>query len=54
MQQRVEFHDCQSPDASEICPSFPIFVENVWIKTKIVMGMEVHVVTVDYRKFEYA
>lgn len=54
MQQRVEYHDQESPDASTVCPSFPIFIEMVWIKTIIEMGMEVHIVTVDYRKFQYA
>jgi hypothetical protein len=54
MQQRVEYHDQESPDATTTCPSFPIFIEMVWIKTIIEMGMEVHIVTVDYRKFQYA
>jgi hypothetical protein len=54
VQQRVEYHDCEESGASNICPSFPIFVENIWIKTIIEMGMEVHIVTVDYRRFKYA
>lgn len=49
----VEYHDCATPDATTVCPTFPIFVENVWLATRIINNEEIHVVTVDYRKFAY-
>lgn len=51
--QVVEYHDVQTPDSTKICPAFPIFVENVWLATRIVDNEEVHVITVDYKRFEY-
>lgn len=50
----VEYHDVQTPDSTITCPTFPIFVENVWLATRIIDNKEVHVTTVDYRKFAYA
>jgi hypothetical protein len=50
----VEYHDCAESGATQSCPTSPIFVENVWLATRILDGEEIHVVTVDYRKFAYA
>lgn len=53
MYQRTVYKNQDSGEDSQTCPSSPVFIEGVWLSTVIEMGLEVHVVTVDYRPFTY-
>ena len=51
--QRTIYKNTESGEDSQQCPSYPVFIEGVWLSTVIEMGLEVHVVTIDFRPFTY-
>jgi hypothetical protein len=53
MYQRTVYKNQDSGDSSQTCPSYPVFIEGVWLSTVVELGLEVHVVTVDFRPFTY-
>jgi hypothetical protein len=54
MYQRTVYHNTETSENTTTCPQGAVFVEGTWLSTKIELGLEVHVVTVDFRPFHYA